>query len=138
MLLPTINKPMGKRGSRPTPGDLLLLALRDDPSSDLYGLDLATLAGLLPRKGYPAIARLESLGLVTSRWDEVEETTEGGPRRRLYRLSLAGIEAAKVARSNAVTDMSTSAAVDFLRHVGHLVRDRGRRLRPAYLRERPA
>jgi len=42
---------------------------------------------------YPALHRLERDGLVTSRW-----TVEGGRKRRVYRLTRAGIEALAVRR----------------------------------------
>lgn len=42
---------------------------------------------------YPALRRLEGLGLVTSRWE-----THGGRRRRLYELNAAGTEILAVQR----------------------------------------
>lgn len=41
---------------------------------------------------YKALARLEEMGLLTSRWEEAPPA--GRPRRRLYELTAAGAEAA--------------------------------------------
>jgi hypothetical protein len=36
---------------------------------------------------YKALARLERDGLLTSRWEEIDASAEGRPRRRLYRVT---------------------------------------------------
>ncbi len=43
---------------------------------------------------YKALGRLEEFGLLTSRWEEAEATTEGRPRRRLYELTGEGVRVA--------------------------------------------
>ena len=48
---------------------------------------------------YKALARLEDLGLLTSRWEDVA-ATEGRPRRRLYELTGHGVHAAERARAD--------------------------------------
>lgn len=44
---------------------------------------------------YKALSRLEEFGLLTSQWEDVEEG--GRPRRRLYHLTPAGVNAAQAA-----------------------------------------
>jgi PadR family transcriptional regulator len=39
---------------------------------------------------YRALGRLESMGLLTSRWEEPQEADTGRPLRRLYRLTDLG------------------------------------------------
>jgi len=51
---------------------------------------------------YRALGRLESMGLLTSRWEEPQEAETGRPLRRLYRLTDVGkralVEAAAAER----------------------------------------
>lgn len=48
---------------------------------------------------YRALDRLEAAGLLASDWEDANAaTTEGRPRRRLYRLTAAGQTAAEAAR----------------------------------------
>lgn len=70
---------------------LVLAALRDDPG---HGYEIGQ--RLLERSGgafeiqegslYPALHRMEQSGLVSSRWVR----GDGGPRRRVYRLTAKG------------------------------------------------
>jgi DNA-binding MarR family transcriptional regulator len=39
---------------------------------------------------YPLLARLEKAGWLESRWEEINPSEEGRPRRRLYRLTGEG------------------------------------------------
>ena len=79
-----------------TPRRLVLQAFLEDPEQERYGLDLATRAGLEPGTIYPILVAFEGAGWLSSREeDEVEAHTEGRPRRRYYRLTGAGIEAAR-------------------------------------------
>lgn len=36
---------------------------------------------------YKALSRLEQRGLLESRWEEIDQSVEGRPRRRLYRVT---------------------------------------------------
>jgi PadR family transcriptional regulator PadR len=47
---------------------------------------------------YPALTRLEDQGWVTGEWEQIDESAAGRPARRYYRLTAAGVEAAKKAR----------------------------------------
>ena len=48
----------------------------------------------------PALARLEEMGLLDSRWED--DPPDGRPRRRLYELTAAGARAAATAPSPVV------------------------------------
>jgi hypothetical protein len=48
---------------------------------------------------YKALARLEELGLLSSRWEDASSIIEGRPRRRLYELTGRGLEVARAARA---------------------------------------
>lgn len=80
-----------------TPRILALRAFLDDPDRERYGLDLATDAGLEPGTVYPILVAFETVGWLTSREEEVDVHTAGRPRRRYYRLTGAGVTAAREA-----------------------------------------
>jgi PadR family transcriptional regulator PadR len=65
---------------------LILRLMLTAPLADWYGLELAHRAGFKTGTVYPALAALEQTGLMESRWEDVDPSTEGRPRRRLYRL----------------------------------------------------
>jgi PadR family transcriptional regulator len=71
------------------------------------GAPLVTAFGTL----YRALARLEQMGLVESRWEDPASPDHNRPRRRLYTLTAAG-----------------AAAVDAARRAAASVRKRARRL----------
>lgn len=48
---------------------------------------------------YKALARLERDGLLTSRWEEVDASAEGRPRRRLYCVTAAAAGALSTSRA---------------------------------------
>ena len=59
---------------------------------------------------YRALARLENMGLLKSRWeDPAIPARENRPGRRLYTLTAAGDEAVKDARASAMTKASKRA-----------------------------
>ena len=58
-----------------------------------HGFDLLDETGLQSGTVYPILRRLESAGLVRSRWEAVQRArAEGRPPRRYYELSGAGAE----------------------------------------------
>jgi DNA-binding PadR family transcriptional regulator len=78
-------------------GSAATLASRDEP--EFHGFGIAKLlqtdggARRLTAHGtlYKALARLEDAGLLVSRWEDADlATSEGRPRRRLYRITTAG------------------------------------------------
>ena len=79
---------MVKRLTIPT--RLVLEAMLVDDKTEVYGLELARAAGLPSGTVHPILARLEGLGWVTSRWEDVDPVEAGRPPRRYYRLTSLG------------------------------------------------
>jgi PadR family transcriptional regulator PadR len=75
----------------------VLAAFMRDPTGEHYGLNLAEVALLSSGSLYPILSRLEQAGLVTSRWEDVDASAAGRPRRRYYRLTPSGREVAAAA-----------------------------------------
>ena len=87
------------------PTQLVLLVLLDEPDRERYGLELSELAGLATGTIHPILARLEQVGWLRSRWEQVDPKEQGRPRRRYYHLdpnSIATVKAA-MTRANAST-----------------------------------
>ena len=73
---------------RPSHETLSVLSLMlQRPSADHYGLALAEEAELANGTVYPILRRLETKGWVTSRWEDVDPSEVGRPRKRLYRIT---------------------------------------------------
>jgi DNA-binding PadR family transcriptional regulator len=83
------------------PTQLVLRALLSDPDSELYGVEIGTAAGLPSGTVHPILARLEALGWVTSRWEDINPSVEGRPARRYYSIGADGVEAARSALARA-------------------------------------
>lgn len=85
-----------------TPRRLVLQVFLAEPESERYGLELAVEAGLEPGTIYPILVAFEGVGWLSSREeDEAQAHAVGRPRRRYYRLTAAGITAARTARAGA-------------------------------------
>ncbi|GAA3002810.1 PadR family transcriptional regulator [Actinokineospora diospyrosa] len=85
----------GPRMTLPT--QLVLRVLLEDPDQERYGLEICAAAGLPSGTIHPLLARLERVGWLRSRWEQVDPAHEGRPRRRYYSLdpnSTATIRAA--------------------------------------------
>jgi DNA-binding PadR family transcriptional regulator len=74
---------------------LLLSVLLDAPGEESYGFELSQASGLPSGTIYPILRRLEDRGLLTSRWELLEESKEGRRRRRYYRLTGEGDRVAR-------------------------------------------
>jgi PadR family transcriptional regulator PadR len=86
---------MPSSGPRMTqPVQLVLRALLADPTKERYGLEVCGAAGLPSGTIHPILARLESIGWVESRWEAIDPKVAGRPRRRYYRLTTRGAQAA--------------------------------------------
>jgi PadR family transcriptional regulator PadR len=84
-------------GSDPLGGDRtqrVLGALLQRPDQELFGGDITHLAGLRPGTVHPVLARLEGVGWLTSRWEDLA-ASEDRPPRRVYRLTAEGAQAAR-------------------------------------------
>ena len=47
-------------------------------------MEIGTAAGLPSGTVHPILARLETVGWLTSRWEDINPRTEGRPARRYY------------------------------------------------------
>ena len=72
------------------PTQLVLEALLSDPQRELYGVEIGDLADLRSGTVHPILARLEGVGWLTSRWEDIDPQVEGRPPRRNYRLTADG------------------------------------------------
>jgi len=80
----------GPKATKPTVR--VLEALLERPTEERHGFDLLKETELKSGTLYPILIRFERLGWLTSTWDE---SSQSGPRRRLYRLSAEGEPAAR-------------------------------------------
>lgn len=72
----------------------VLEAFLDNPTDALAGSDVQKRCGLASGTLYPILLRLESAGWFNSRWENVDPSAAGRPRRRLYRLTPTGLSRA--------------------------------------------
>lgn len=87
-----------QRGPRMTiPTQLVLQVLLEDADLEQYGGEIGSAAGLPSGTVHPILARLEGLGWVESRWEDVDPRQAGRPARRYYRLTAAGANHAPAA-----------------------------------------
>jgi PadR family transcriptional regulator PadR len=91
--------PVSLRMTQPT--QAVLRALQSKPAAEMYGLEIGAMAGLPSGTIHPILARLEKAGWVDSRWEDVNPSEKGRPRRRYYRLSPEGAEYARSALARA-------------------------------------
>jgi PadR family transcriptional regulator PadR len=92
---------------RPTLQTMAILkVLLMHPREPRYGLDISREAGLKTGTIYPALARLESAGWVSSSWEEIDEAAEGRRRRRYYQLTAEGEINARRALAKAAETVS--------------------------------
>ena len=83
------------------PTQLVLQALLQDATRELYGLQIGEAAGLPSGTVHPILARLEGVGWLESNWEDIDPRTEGRPARRYYRLTAGGVDAARAALARA-------------------------------------
>lgn len=83
------------------PTQLVLRALLADPTAELYGVEIGAAAGLPSGTVHPILARLEGLGWLDSRWEDINPRVAGRPARRYYRLTATGAESAEAALAQA-------------------------------------
>ncbi|MEQ4301420.1 PadR family transcriptional regulator [Plantactinospora sp. B6F1] len=83
------------------PTQAVLRTLLEYPSREFYGLELCAAAGLASGTIHPILARLESLGWLQSRWEDLDPHEVGRPRRRYYSLTSDGAVAARRALAQA-------------------------------------
>ena len=67
------------------------------PRAELSGADFIRETNIFSGTLYPMLARLEETGWLTSTWEDVDPSEAGRPRRRLYRITALGQNAANKA-----------------------------------------
>jgi PadR family transcriptional regulator, regulatory protein PadR len=72
----------------------VLEAFLENPSEELSGADLMQRCKLASGTLYPILLRLESAGWFASRWESIDPSSAGRPRRRFYRLTSTGLKRA--------------------------------------------
>src|SRR3954467_15819426 len=90
---------MGLRMTIPT--QLVLRVLLEDPGGERYGYEVGESAGLASGTVHPILARLEGLGWVESRWEQIDASGRCRPPRRYYRMTAAAAAAARTALNRA-------------------------------------
>ena len=85
------------------PTQLVLRELLSDPAREMYGLEICAAAGLPSGTIHPILARLEKVGWLRSRWEDVDPAAQGRPRRRYYSLdpNSLGLVQAAIQRADA-------------------------------------
>jgi PadR family transcriptional regulator, regulatory protein PadR len=83
------------------PTQLVLRTLLANPSQERYGVEIGSAAGLPSGTVHPILARLEGVGWLSSRWEEIDPRAEGRPARRYYRLTPDGLELGRAALARA-------------------------------------
>jgi PadR family transcriptional regulator PadR len=69
----------------------VLEAFLENPTDQLSGADVQKCSALASGTLYPILLRLESAGWLVSRWEAIDPSEAGRPRRRLYRLTPGGL-----------------------------------------------
>ncbi|WP_328375852.1 PadR family transcriptional regulator [Micromonospora zamorensis] len=101
-----------KRVTQPTLDVLTVLLSAEE---DLHGFGVAKQTGRAPGTVYPILRKLEDGGYLEGRWEQ-EAPAEGRPRRRYYRLTVAGrAEATELlhARASAVPHLRPQLGESF-------------------------
>ncbi len=83
------------------PTQRVLRALLQDLQAERYGIEIADLSELATGTVHPILARLERVGWLASRWEDVDPRIEGRAPRRYYRLTASGVEQARDALARA-------------------------------------
>lgn len=60
------------------------------PCESVAGVDIRKTTGLSTGTLYPILLRFEEAGWLTSKWENVDPSAVGRPRKRLYRISSSG------------------------------------------------
>ena len=79
----------------------VLDVLFSDLGADWFGSQIGRLAGLPSGTVHPILARLERVGWLESRWEDIDPSREGRPARRYYRLTESGATQARRALASA-------------------------------------
>ena len=73
----------------------VLEAFFSKPTVGLSGADIAKETRLVAGTLYPILNRLERVGWLKSKWEDIDPSVEGRPRRKFYTLSAQGARQAR-------------------------------------------
>jgi PadR family transcriptional regulator len=77
------------------PTQRLLREFLNDPTAEKYGLEICKAVGYPAGTVHPLLYKFEELGWLESRFEEIDPSEAGRPRRRYYRLTPDGAEFAR-------------------------------------------
>jgi PadR family transcriptional regulator len=69
----------------------VLEAFLESPADPLSGADVQKRSAVASGTLYPILLRLEAAGWFVSRWEDIDPSSAGRPRRRLYHLTAGGL-----------------------------------------------
>lgn len=72
----------------------VLEAFLENPTEAQSGAEVHQRCGIASGTLYPILLRLEAAGWFVSRWESIDPSIAGRPRRRLYRLTSTGLRRA--------------------------------------------
>lgn len=72
----------------------VLEAFLENPTDQLSGAEVHRRSRLASGTLYPILLRLEAAGWFVSRWESIDPSSAGRPRRRLYRMTPTGLKRA--------------------------------------------
>ena len=72
----------------------VLESFLENPLEQMSGADVHQRCRIASGTLYPILLRLESAGWLVSRWENIDPSAAGRPRRRLYRLTSTGLKRA--------------------------------------------
>jgi PadR family transcriptional regulator PadR len=73
----------------------ILDAVMSNPTAEWSGADIARKTGIASGTLYPALLRMERIGWLSWRWEEIDPSEEGRPRKRLYTITGSGEAASR-------------------------------------------
>jgi PadR family transcriptional regulator, regulatory protein PadR len=72
----------------------VLESFLENPLAHMSGADVHQRCAIASGTLYPILLRLEGAGWLVSRWESIDPSVAGRPRRRLYRLTSTGLRRA--------------------------------------------
>ena len=86
---------------------VFLVSFSEDVRAELAGTDVMKAAAISSGTLYPILLRLERVGVLESRWEDVPAAELGRPRRRFYRLTASGAQFAHEALEQLASPMAS-------------------------------
>jgi PadR family transcriptional regulator, regulatory protein PadR len=77
------------------PTQRMLREFLADPTAEKYGLEICKAVGFAAGTVHPLLYKFEELGWLESRFEDIDPSDAGRPRRRYYRLTPNGAEFAR-------------------------------------------